>query len=214
MKKYLAALVILLLAFYVAWPAWSVYQIQSAIKAKDAEALARKIDFPSVRASLRSAAAQKIAEVYVPPASAPTSAALLERLKQDTVSRVTDSALEVLVTPDGLITFVSEGGQLKDSVERALRDQISRGGAPPVARTAPGSIGARKGGPVVRTVSSAEEAPTRDFGLQNIKGLAIAGPFRYEIGVAKFASASEPDATVELSYTGLDWKITAVRPRL
>jgi hypothetical protein len=214
MKKYLAAVVILLLAFYVAWPAWSIYQIQAAIKAKDVETLAGSIDFPSVRASLRSAAAQKIAELYVPPANAPTSPALLERMKQEAVSRVTDGALQALVTPDGLITFVSEGGQLKESVERALRDQITRGGAPPVARTIPGSIGGKQGGPVVRTISTVEEAPAREFGLQNIKGFAFGGAFRYEIGVAKFASASAADATVDLSYTGLGWKITAVRPRL
>jgi Protein of unknown function (DUF2939) len=210
MKKYLAVLVILLLAFFVAWPAWSIYQIQSAIQAKDADALARKIDFPSVRASLRSAAAQKIAELYVPPASAPSSPALLERMKQDTVARVVDATLETLVAPDTLIGLVSEGGQLKDSVERALRDQIGRGGSP--ARTVPGAS-AKKGGPV-RTVSSAEEAPAREVGLQNIKGFAIDGPFRYVLGVAKYASASQADATVDLSYTGLDWKITAVRPRL
>jgi hypothetical protein len=211
MKKYLALLVILLLAFFVAWPAWSVYQIQSAIQAKDVDALARKIDFPSVRASLRTAAAQRIAELYVPPASAPSSPALLERMKQDTVARVVDATLETLVAPDTLIGLVSEGGQLKDGVERALRDQISRGGSP--ARTVPGSAGAKKGGPV-RTVSSAEEAPAREVGLQNIKGFAIDGPFRYVLGVAKYASASQADATVDLSYTGLDWKVTAVRPRL
>jgi hypothetical protein len=213
MKKYLAGLVIVILAFWVAWPGWSVYQVQAAIKAKDAEALARKIDFPSVRASLRSAAAQKLAELYVPPGNAPTSPALLERMKQDTVSRVTDSALEVLVTPDNLLTFVSEGGEVRESVERALRDQFSRGGS--VVRTLPSSsIGGKKGGPVVRTVSSVEEAQAREFSLQNIKGFSIAGPFRYEIGVAKYASASGADATVDLSFTGLDWKITAVRPRL
>jgi hypothetical protein len=211
MKKYLALAVILLLAFFVAWPAWSVYQIQSAIKAKDVDTLARKIDFPSVRASLRGAAVQKIAELYVPPASAPSSPALLERMKQDTVARVVDATLETLVAPDMLISLVSEGGQLKDSLERALRDQIGRGGST-VTRTLPGA-GAKKGGPV-RTVSSVEEAPVREVGLQNIKGFSMDGPFRYVIGVAKYASAPQADATVDLSYTGLDWKITAVRPRL
>ena len=172
MKKYLAALVILLLAFYVAWPAWSVYQIQSAIKAKDAEALARKIDFPSVRASLRSAAAQKIAEVYVPPPSAPTSPALLERLKRDTVSRVAEFRTRGAGYAGRLDHLRLRGrpaqGQCRAGAARP--DQPRRRAAR--CQDGPGSIGARKGGPVVRTVSSAEEAPAREFALQNIKGFS------------------------------------------
>ena len=65
MKKLLAVIIVLLLlAFYGLWPIWSVYQIYSAVKTKDAETLERKIDFPALRASLRSAAAQKISELY------------------------------------------------------------------------------------------------------------------------------------------------------
>jgi hypothetical protein len=50
------------------------------------------------------------------------------------------------------------------------------------------------------------------YGLRNVKHFGMVGPFRFAIGVAKDAAASEPDVTVE--FTGLDWKVTAVRPRL
>jgi len=35
MKRLLLLAVALLLGFYIAWPGWSAYQIDSAIKAKD-----------------------------------------------------------------------------------------------------------------------------------------------------------------------------------
>ena len=38
------------------------------------------------------------------------------------------------------------------------------------------------------------------------------GPFRYEIGLAKDRKASAADALVVLGFTGLDWKITAIKP--
>ena len=67
MKRALAIIIALAivaaLGFYVAWPGWSAWQIANAIKAKDAPALDRKIDFPSVRASLKPSAEKEIGEV-------------------------------------------------------------------------------------------------------------------------------------------------------
>jgi hypothetical protein len=215
MKKLLAviAIVILVAAFYVAWPGWSGYQVYNAIKAKDAETLERKIDFPSVRESLRGAATQKLSELYVPPQAAPSSPVLIERLKREAVSRIVDGSLETLVTADNLIRITSEGGSLKDSVERVLRDQMSRGSEIAGKAGLP-SIGAGKRSPVIRTVSSGDPTPPPRYGLHNVKRFGMLGPFGFAIGVAKEAAASEPDVTVEMSFTGTDWKITAVKPRL
>jgi hypothetical protein len=215
MNKLLPVIVIIILvaAFYVAWPAWSGYQVYSAIKAKDAATLARKIDFPNVRVSLRSAAKEKISELYVAPQVGPSSPILVERLRQEAVARIVEGSLGVLVTPDNLIRVTSESGPLKDSVERMLRDQIFRGGKV-TDKTSAGSVGASKGDPVVRTVSSEEPGPVPSYGLRNVKRFRMVGPFRFAIGVAKDASALEPDVTVEMSFTGLDWKVTSVKPRL
>ena len=172
MKRLLLLLTVALLlgiAFFVAWPSWAVYEIYSAIQAKDAAALERKIDLPSVRASLRSAAADKIAQLYVPTQSGPTSPVLAERLKREAVERLVGNALENVVTPYSLLLLVSEGGPLKAGVERLLRDQMGRADAPkkvgPVTTLAPGQAGTKSGagsatpaapkrGPVVRTISS------------------------------------------------------------
>jgi Protein of unknown function (DUF2939) len=215
MKKLWAAIIILLLlAFYVMWPSWSVYQIYSAVKTKDADTLARKIDFPAVRVSLRNAAVQKIAELYDRPQSQlPSNPVLVARIKQEAASRIVDASLERLVTADNLIRITSESGQLRESVERILRDHIS--GVGDSARKAdPGTSGVGKGGPVIRTIAPEGERPARSYGLHNVKSFGMLNPLRFEIGVAKDATANEADLTAELSFTGTDWKLTAVKPRL
>jgi len=213
MKKLLAILVILVLAFYVAWPAWSAYRIRAAVEARDVPALAAGIDFPSVRASLREAARRKIAEIYVAPQAGPTSPVLADRLRQEAAARLVETALEGLVTAESLAQILAEGGPLKDSVERMLRDHMARGGRT-AAPSAPGSVGAGKRGPVVRTVSDAQTPAPAGYGLGNVKSFGFSGPFAYRIGVAKYASATEPDVIVVFGFTGLDWKVTGLEPRL
>jgi len=215
MKKPLAAVIVfLLLAFYVLWPSWSVYQIYAAVKTKDAETLARKIDLPAVRASLRSAAAQKISELYDRPQSQlPSSPVLVARIKQEAAVRIVDGVLARLVTADNLIRVASEGGQLKESVERLLRDQIIVGSAI-AGRADPDSSGVGKRGSVIRTIAPEEERSAPSYGLRNIKSFGMLSPLRFEIGVAKHATATQADVTAELSFTGTDWKLTAVNPRL
>lgn len=213
-KLWVALIVLLLLAFYVLWPSWSVYQIYSAVKTKDAETLARKIDFPAVRVSLRDAAVQKISELYDRPQSQlPSSPVLVARLKQGAASRIADASLARLVTADNLIRITSEGGQLRESVERILRDHMTGAGDMAVSAE-PGGNGVGKGGPVVRTIAPEAERPAPRYGLRNVKSFGMLSPLRFEIGVAKYAKAKEPDLTAELSFTGTDWKLTAVRPRL
>jgi len=215
MKKLLAVLiVVLLLAFYGVWPIWSGYQIYSAVNAKHAQTLERKIDFPAVRVSLRSATTQKISELYDRPQSQlPSSPVLVARIKQEVASSIVDAALERLVTADNLIRIASEGGQLNDSVERMLRDQII-GIGDGAGKTRAGGTAVGKQGPVVRTVAAEEQTPVRSYGLRNVKSFGMLGPLRFEIGVAKHAAAKEADLTAELSFTGTDWKVTAVKPRL
>lgn len=215
MKKLWALIIVLLLlAFYGVWPIWSTYQIYSAVKTKDAATLGRKIDFPTVRVSLRDAATKKIAELYDRPQSQLSSSpVLIARIKHDAALRIVDAALENLVTADNLIRITSEGGQLREGVERMLRDQII-GGGDISGRVGAASSGVGKRSPVIRTLASEEQAPAPSYGLGNVKSFAMLGLVRFEIGIAKYASAKEADLTAELSFTGTDWKLTAVRPRL
>jgi hypothetical protein len=139
---------------------------------------------------------------------------LVARLKQEAASRIVDASLENLVTADNLIRVTSEGGQLRDSVERMLRDQVI--GAVDIAGKSGGGSGAGKRAAVIRTVAPEDlrSVPAPSYGLRNVKSFSLVGPLRFEIGVAKDAGAKEADFSADLSFTGTDWKVTAVKPRL
>ena len=54
----------------------------------------------------------------------------------------------------------------------------------------------------------------RSYGLANLKRFAFAGPLGFDVGVAKDPTASEPDLTAGMNFTGLDWKLTRIVPRI
>jgi hypothetical protein len=236
MKRLVLLLAVLLLGFYVAWPVWSAYQIDSAIKAKDTETLKRKIDFSSVRVSLRPAVTQRVSELYDRKLqqSGATGALIGGQLKQDLLPAMVDMMLVALVTPENLIRVVHEGGQLKDSVDRLLGEEMLRSsGLPGLGGRGSGQasgglqlpgglgdlagkigIGPGKQEPAPAPKSAAPSTAAPSYGLDNIKRFSILGPLAFEVGVAKDKTASEPDVTAEMRFTGTDWKVTAVRPRL
>lgn len=60
MRKLIAVAILALAGFYVAWPAWSGYQIRNAFLTDDVALLAHKVDFPLVRQSLRPVVAAEV----------------------------------------------------------------------------------------------------------------------------------------------------------
>jgi hypothetical protein len=204
MKKLALVILVLVLGmgYYIAWPAWSAYELQDAIKTRDLATLARKIDFPSVRTSLRTSAMEKLAELHARPNSLSTSAVASERNRKDVGTPVVDQLLERTATPDGLLRISREEGPLRASIERLLRDHMNPAGegAAQVKSTA-----------AERTVGAEEPKTTSSYGLGNIKSIKPASPFRYEIGIAKDQAAARPDIIVDFGFTGTDWKITGVR---
>jgi Protein of unknown function (DUF2939) len=122
MKRFLLIVLFLLLAFYVAWPAFSVWQMYSSVRAGDAKMLKKKVDFSSVRASMS-------------PAVEATIAAHVEKLKRDggttgaIVSSVVDKSLlrdvskvvlDHLVTAENIIRMSREPGTLSEKIDRAV----------------------------------------------------------------------------------------------
>jgi hypothetical protein len=202
MKKLSLLILVLVLGlgYYVAWPAWSAYELQAAIKTRDLATLARKIDFPSVRTSLRASAVEKLAELRDRPNS-PAGAITSERNSKEGTP-IVDQLLERTATPDGLLRITREEGPLRASVERLFREHMNRAGE---------GAAQVKSTPVERT-GAEEPKRTSSYGLGNIKSIRPASPFRYTIGIAKDQAATRPDIIVDFGFTGTDWKITGVRP--
>jgi len=68
--------------------------------------------------------------------------------------------------------------------------------------------------PPPRPKAAQRPAAAPSYGLDNVKHFAILGPMAFEIGVAKDKAATDPDVIAEMRFTGMDWRVTAVRPRL
>lgn len=250
MKRLIGLIVLGLLGFYIAWPAFSGYQIKTALDGRDAAALDSKIDFPSVRLGLRPTVTQRVTEMFdrMQSSAGPTGAMIASQLKGDVIPKVVETSLNTLVTSGNLIRIVHDGRSWKESVDAILREQIKLpglgSGGDPTSRAGglkmpggfeiPGGIGgladkmginagkaleglnsAGKGSaPPEPTPSAGGGAPPAAFGLGNIKRFAFLGPLAFEVGVAKDASAAAPDVTAQMAFTGFDWKVVQVVPRM
>jgi len=128
MKRLLLLIVLLGLGFYVAWPAWSGYQIKSALETGDAETLRNKIDFVSVRESLRPAAshhAEGMMSDALQQAGGPVSNILDDDAKAALLPKIVDTTLNRVVTPQNLIRISRHGGTIKDAVAKIVKEQMS-----------------------------------------------------------------------------------------
>ncbi len=121
--------IIAAIAFYVAWPAYSGYDINQALEAKDAARLAAKVDFPSVRASLRPAVAAKVEnELAVALKKAgPSGGMLTDDVKAHLMPRVIDGVLNALVTPEMLIRIHEQGGSVKEAIDGLVAERAKSG---------------------------------------------------------------------------------------
>jgi hypothetical protein len=249
MKRLFALAALLLAGFYVAWPAWSGYQIHKSIQAKNTGLLDSKIDFPGVRTSLRPVIAAKITEGLekFQAQAGPAGAMILSQLKGDMVPKIVETTLGSVVTAETVMRVATEGGSFKENLDKIMREQLGRSGLPAAganASTSAPSLQAGLGGAMgdllgkvtrpktnspVRDITNEETTkpgPTASadptattktpaaFSLANIKSFRFNGPLSYRVGVAKDPAASDADVTAEMSFTGGDWKITGLVPRL
>jgi hypothetical protein len=116
------------LAFYVAWPAWSGYEIKSSLDGANVEGLVARIDFPSVRASLRPAVAAKVDEVITNALRKAGTAggALADQLKAQVMPRIVDGVLAGFVTPEMLIRIHASGKSFKDALDSVVFERTSK----------------------------------------------------------------------------------------
>lgn len=218
MKRLILLLVLLVLGFYVAWPAWSLYQVREAIRRDDAATFAGKVDFPSVRASLRPVLtdeAQKLLERVR--GNAGSFGALLGQLQGDLLPRVVEMALEAVVTPENVLQIARNREALREALRRVMTEQVSLGGligSRRKAGDAEKSAGSSTGQPAP-TPSGQGPGGVREwrYGLSNVKSFAPVGPLAFDLGVNRKAEAEEPEVTVRMGFTGTDWKIVGLVPR-
>lgn len=69
--------------------------------------------------------------------------------------------------------------------------------------------------PATGAASSPVSKPApKSFGPGNIKSFGFKGPLAFAVGVARDPAAAEADLEAEMGFTGTDWKLVALRPRL
>ena len=244
-KRLIMLLIVALVGFYVAWPAWSGYRIATAVTNQDEDLLASKADFPAIRESLRPVATVEIGKLVDKQAGslAPVAAALGADLKKQLLGTIVDQALATAVTPQAVIRIANDRGEIAAAIEKVIAEVAGQVGAK--AGTPAGNIGGILGqvmgtgssgdlggmagkifgstkkpeaalgtAPARPAAATKEAAPKRSFGLANIKGFHMAGPFGFDVDVARDATQSKADATIGMSFSGSDWKLTRVVPIL
>lgn len=246
MKKIILAALFLLLAFYVGWPLWSAYQIRAALDANDVPTLERKVDFASVRASMKPVVTAEVERVFDRAGSGGVGQILGGALKQQLAPQLVETVLAGVITPERLGELYQYRGDIKEFLaERAARKDARKeareakeaGGSvneagirlpgglsiPGLGRKAAAGGDAQKedapptpspAGSPSSTAGAPSQPPREKPGLANVKRVAMTGPLALEIGVARDKAASVPDLTAQLAFTGFDWKLVGLVPRV
>jgi Protein of unknown function (DUF2939) len=235
MKRLVGLILTGLAVFYIAWPAFAAYQIKSSLDAQDAASLSSRVDFDSVRQSLRPAISATVESSINAAAekAGPAGAGIYGALKGQLMPKLVDSALAQFVTPQTLIKLHSEGLTLKQAMDKLVIDQVAKqGGAGGAAGglgggQIGGSVGKILGGlfgktdptsapPPVTTPATGDAAAKSGakYSLANVKGVGLDGPLAIYLMLAKDPSASKADVTARMTFSGGGWKLTALEPTL
>lgn len=232
------------LAFYVAWPLFAGYEIKSALDRSDAPGLTARVDFDSVRTSLRPAVAAKVDKVVrdMLAKAGTAGGALADKLKAQIMPRMVDGVLAVLVTPEMLIRIHASGSTLKEALDGLVLERASKaeglGGFLVTTPSADGSrskleeIAGRFGIDTKKVLSGAagdgdpppvaepadvlpaRSRPKPHYGIGNIKQFSLSGPLGLTVGVARDPAARTADLTAEMTFTGGGWRLTGLVPAL
>ena len=170
MKKLIALIILGLLGFYVAWPAWSGYKLATALRDGDAAGLESKIDFPSVRQSLRPTVTVEVEKAIAKQGSQGLGQLLTGDLKAQMMPKLVDAVLEKVVTPINVIRIAKEGGNVAGTVEKIMMEEMGKVGGIPGLKL-PGGAGGLPNLPGgLGTIAGAGAAATQ-LGIPGIPGL-------------------------------------------
>jgi Protein of unknown function (DUF2939) len=110
-----AALLVLWLS-YAAWPFFAVYQLVGAVQARDAAAVAERVDFPALRRSLTGQLVQTYLRIT---GRAPRPGSIVEQFAVGLGATVADPIVAKLVSPEVLVELLRNGtapGVFSDNV--------------------------------------------------------------------------------------------------
>ena len=243
MAKILGVGLLVLLGFYVAWPAYSLMSVKNALNSDNVPLLAAKVDFPSVRQSLTPAVTTEVERAVAAAVAqgGAENAALLGQLKTQMVPKLVELALATIVTPESLMRIYREGGDMRKTISVIVSEKMGGGGGlGGLAGVLGGGGGGKPGGlndllggklggswgkkdapgqtapvaPAPAPAPAAASGGKASFSTANIKRFSMNGPLGFSVGVAKDTAATEPDVNTDVAFTGMDWKIVGVRPRI
>ena len=114
-------------AFYIALPLYAGYDLNSSLERGDAARLSDRVDFASVRVSLRPAVTKAVEDVVnAQLKKAGTTAVIVaEQFKDTLMPRIVDGVLASLVTPEMFIRIHASGRSLKDALEGLVIERAS-----------------------------------------------------------------------------------------
>ena len=212
MKKLLFAVVVLGLGFYVGWPAWSAYRLYQGLEAGNTDLINAKVDFAEVRRKLRPRVATEIECQFDKSFKGDLATQILGAgLKQQLAPQITDAVLDSVVTPEMMARAYRHKGDLRELYDAVAKDLIGKVLEKSKAQPDTKAITTEKKAPL--QPDTAAKTPT-NVSLGNIKGFRVNSPLEFQFGYARDASKSEPELDIVMAFSGLDWRVKSVEPRL
>lgn len=200
----IVAFIVALLAagFYVAWPAWTARQISNAVKANDAAALAEHIDFPRVRERahpIMTAEMNRRLDQLKQQGGA-LGGAIAGQLKESLGGSFAKATVDALLTPENVMSMIRQGRDFRRVMSGAATKQ-------------PAPVGGGSTGKPGQTGDATSNAHRR-FSLANVRGYMLTGPLSVAVDLARDKSAPDADLVVEMAFTGGNWKVVGIIPKV
>ena len=146
MLRFFFLLLVVYLVGWVALPAYSAYQIYTGMKTADEGLLRRKINWSSMRQSLRPVVTREVEKSIGRMGSKGMAGALMPQLKKQFMPQIVDLALKNVVTPRGLTEVMAHGGDVSGAVKKIVSRQIGKMGGLGALTRAAGHGGGSSGG--------------------------------------------------------------------
>lgn len=130
MGRLLFLILLLAIGFYGGWPAFNGYRIYQGLENNDPATLAAKIDFPSVRQSMRGPVLAQVDRRIeaVMKDLGPASEVVGEQIPRDNIEKIIDGALASVVEPKRIAEIYASGGDLNGAIKDAVLEEISKMG--------------------------------------------------------------------------------------